>query len=201
MPKTRKHATSSALAPLRAAFVARATEAVEAWSLSLSGRELALAVSAPRNELVVLHALQRPEAWAGVLDHDPLAAAKARGIEKQRDLLAAEGGAAGVDELAGALHISRQAVDKRRRAGKLLAIPRGGHRWLFPAWQVVRGRTVPGLEVVLSALGGRDPWSSLIFFLTPDRLLHDRSPLQALRAGDLAAVVRAAQRYGEQGLA
>jgi len=112
MPKTRKHATSSALAPLRAAFVARATEAVEAWSLSLSGRELALAVSAPRNELVVLHALQRPEAWAGVLDHDPLAAAKARGIEKQRDLLAAEGGAAGVDELAGALHISRQAVDK-----------------------------------------------------------------------------------------
>lgn len=201
MPKTRKAAASSALAPLRAAFIARATRAAESWSLMLSGRELALAVAEPRNELVVLHALQRPEAWAGVLDHDPLAAAKARGVEKQRDLLAAEGGVAGVDELAAALHISRQAVDKRRRAGKLLALPRGGHRWVFPTWQVVRGRTVPGLEDVLAALRERDPWSQLIFFLTQDRLLKDRSPLQALRAGERTAVVRAAERYGEQGLA
>ena len=201
MPRTRKPKSSASLAPLRAAFVARATQAVESWSLRLSGRELALAVAEPRNELVVLNALQRPEAWAGVLDHDPLAAAKARGIEKQRDLLAAEGGAAGVDELASALRISRQAVDKRRRAGKLLALPRGGHRWVFPAWQVARGRTVPGLEEVLAALGGRDPWSQLIFFLAPDRLLNNRSPLQALRGGDLAAVVRAAEGYGEQGLA
>jgi hypothetical protein len=200
MSKTRKPASSRALAPLRAAFVARATQAAESWSRSLSGRDLALAVAEPRNELVVLRALQRAEAWAGVLDHDPLAAAKARGIEKQRDLLAAEGGAVGVDELASALRISRQAVDKRRRAGKLLALPRGGHRWVFPAWQVARGRTVPGLEEVLSALGGHDPWSALIFFLTPDRLLNNRSPLQALRAGDRAAVVRAAERYGEQGL-
>lgn len=200
MSKTRKPASSRALAPLRAAFVARATQAAESWSRSLSGRDLALAVAEPRNELVVLHALQRAEAWAGVLDHNPLAAAKARGIEKQRDLLAAEGGAVGVDELASALRISRQAVDKRRRAGKLLALPRGGHRWVFPGWQVARGRTVPGLEEVLSALGGHDPWSALIFFLTPDRLLNNRSPLQALRAGDRAAVVRAAERYGEQGL-
>lgn len=200
MSKTRKPASSRALAPLRAAFVARATQAAESWSRSLSGRDLALAVAEPRNELVVLRALQRAEAWAGVLDHDPLAAAKARGIEKQRDLLAAEGGAVGVDELASALRISRQAVDKRRRAGKLLALPRGGHRWVFPAWQVARGRTVPGLEEVLSALGGRDPWSQLIFFLTPDRPLGNRSPLQVLRAGDRAAVVRAAERYGEQGL-
>lgn len=200
MSKTRKPASSRALAPLRAAFVARATQAAESWSRSLSGRDLALAVAEPRNELVVLRALQRAEAWAGVLDHDPLAAAKARGIEKQRDLLAAEGGAVGVDELASALRISRQAVDKRRRAGKLLALPRGGHRWVFPGWQVARGRTVPGLEEVLSALGGHDPWSALIFFLTPDRLLNNRSPLQALRAGDRAAVVRAAERYGEQGL-
>ena len=136
----------------------------------MSGRELALAVAEPRNELVVLNALQRPEAWAGV------------------------------EELAQALHVSRQAVDKRRRAGKLLALPRGGHRWVFPAWQVSRGRTLPGLEEVLSALAGRDPWSQLIFFLAPDRLLDHRSPLQALRGGDLAAVVRAAERYGEQGL-
>ena len=200
MPKTRKPKASTSLAPLRAAFVARATQAVESWSRGMSGRELALAVAEPRNELVVLNALQRPDAWAGVLEHDPLAAAKARGIEKQRDLLAAEGGAVGVEELAHALHVSRQAVDKRRRAGKLLALPRGGHRWVFPAWQVSRGRTLPGLEEVLSGLGGRDPWSALIFFLAPDRLLNSRSPLQALRSGDLAAVVRAAERYGEQGL-
>ena len=200
MSKTRKPAASQSLAPLRAAFVARATQAVESWSRTMSGRELALAVAEPRNELVVLNALQRPEAWAGVIEHDPLAAAKARGIEKQRELLATEGGAVGVDELAHALHVSRQAVDKRRRAGKLLALPRGGHRWVFPAWQVARGRTLSGLEDVLSALGGRDPWSQLIFFLAPDRLLADRSPLQALRAGDLPAVVHAAERYGEQGL-
>lgn len=132
MPKTRKPKTSTSLAPLRAAFVARATQAVESWSRGMSGRELAPAVAEPRNELVVLNALQRPEAWAGVLEHDPLAAAKARGIEKQRDLLAAEGGAAGVEELAHALHVSRQAVDKRRRAGTRSGCLVGGSARIKP---------------------------------------------------------------------
>jgi hypothetical protein len=201
MAKQRLPASAAALAPLRAAFVTRATQAVESWSRRLSSRELAVAVAEPRDELVVLRAMQRPEAWAGVLDSDPLARARARGVEKLRALLAAEGGAVGVDELAGALHISRQAVDKRRRAGKLLALPRGGNRWIFPAWQVARGRAVHGLEDVLEALRGRDPWSQLVFFLTPNRLLGNRSPLQALRGGELAAVVRAVEGSGEQGLA
>lgn len=201
MPKARKPASVAAPEPLRAAFIARATQAVTTWGRRMSRRDLALAVAEPRDELVVLRLMQRPEAWAGVLDADPLAAARARGVDKQRELLAASGGSVGVDELAGALHITRQAVDKRRRAGRLLALPRGGNRWTFPAWQVARGRTIEGLEDVLVALHGHDPWSQLVFFLTPNRLLGDRSPLSALRSREVTAVLRAAEGHDEQGLA
>lgn len=183
---------------LRAAFVERATKAVEAWSRRLSPAELATAVAEPRDELVVLRAMQQPAAWATVAGDDPLAAARARGVEAENRLLDSEGGLLGVDEVASALHITRQAVDKRRRVGTLIAVPRGGNRWAYPAWQLDKRRTLPGLEEVLHALGERGPLSKIVFFLTSDAFLGGRTPLAALRAGDLGAVLRATEGYGEQ---
>lgn len=142
--------------------------------------------------------MQQPAAWARVQDDDPLAAARARGVLAEKRLLESEGGVLSADEVAAALRITRQAVDKRRRLGRLLAVPRGANRWAYPAWQLAKGHTLPGLEDVLHALRHHDPLSQLTFFLAPDDVLGDRTPLAALRQGDVKAVLHATEGYGEQ---
>ena len=144
--------------------------------------------------------MQQPAAWARVHDDDPLAAARAHGVLAEKRLLESEGGVLGADEVASALHISRQAVDKRRRNRKLLGVRRGATRWVYPAWQLAKGHTVPGLPDVLHALRDHDPLSQVTFFLAPEGFLGDRTPLEVLRAGDLVRVLKAAERYREQGL-
>lgn len=126
-----------------------------------------------------------------------VARARLRGIEAKRKLLAAEGGPLSSAQAAKLLKISPQAVDKRRRENKLLGLELGKRGHLYPSWQF----DLPGLEQVLTALGGRDPWEKLSFFLNPSGILGDRTPLTVLRGekAKLTAVVNAAISYGEQG--
>ena len=185
--------------PLRAAFLDRATKAVESWSRTLTPKELATAVAEPRDALVVLRAIQQPGAWTAVLDVDPLAPARARGVQAERRLLEAEGGLLGVEEVAKALGITRQAVDKRRRAGRLIAVSRGESRYGYPAWQLAGAGTLRGLERVLLALRDVSPLSQIAFLLAPSGFLGGRTPLAALRKGDAAKVLEAAEGFLEEG--
>src|SRR5947209_8125818 len=70
----------------------------------------------------LLRLLEQPEVLAALRASDPLAAARVRGLRAREDLLAQEGGAVSVEEAATLLGISRQSVDNRRRAGRLLAL-------------------------------------------------------------------------------
>ena len=97
--------------------------------------------------------------------------------------------------------LTRQGVNRRRRAGVLLAIDVGRRGFRYPAWQFVRTGTLPGLERVLRALAGHDSWMQLAFMLDPNPRLNDTSPLAALRAGREDDVVAAAQALGEHGAA
>jgi hypothetical protein len=134
-----------------------------------------------------------------VLLNTPLAGARLRGLVARQDLLAREGGALGVQEVAKLLQLSRQAVHKRHRAGRLLAIDCGRHGYLYPAWQFVPGGVLQGLEEVLQTLVDHDPWMQLAFFVSENAALESGTPLDALRRNDLPLVLRAARLYGEQG--
>lgn len=128
---------------------------------------------------------------------DPLAGARLRGLAARQDLLSREGGTLRVQEVAELLRLSRQAVHKRHLAGRLLAIDCGRHGYVYPAWQFVLGGILPGLKEVLRALAGHDPWMQLAFFVNENAALESGTPLAALRADDLPAVLRAAHLYGE----
>jgi hypothetical protein len=125
------------------------------------------------------------------------AGARLRGIEQKRKLLEAQGDPLTSAQAAKLLKISRQAVDKRRRENKLLGLELGKKGYHYPSWQF----DLRGLEQVLTALGGRDPWEKLSFFLNPSGILGDRTPLTVLRGekDNLSDVVTAAVSYGEQG--
>ena len=141
-------------------------------------------------------ALQSPAAL-----NDPLAAARRRGREAQRRLLEAEGGTILRDRVADLLGISIQAVDERRQAGRLLALPVGPDDYAYPAWQFAQGEPLPGLAEVLADLDVRDPWMRAAFFLNRNLYLDGARPLALLRSGQLEAVRRAARVHGEQGAA
>lgn len=162
--------------------------------------ELVRAASAPSNA-ELLYWLFEQAALREAPEERPLLKARLRGVRARRELLEAEGGTVSSGQAAELLGVTPQAVDKRRRAGKLLALP-VGRAYLYPVWQFDergRGGVPPGLEEVLGSFGVEDPWMRAAFFLRQNGRLDDKRPLDALRDGEIEAVKRAARAYGEHG--
>jgi hypothetical protein len=156
-------------------------------------------LKAPTAFQTILHALERPEVAAAVRDQDPLAMARLRGIEAKRRILTDEGGMLSAEKVGETLTISRQAVDKRRKAGRLIAVSLGRRGFGYPAWQFTERGTLPHLETVLDALKQHDGWTKLVFFTSENAAINGKRPLDVLRSGDVEKVLAAACIYGEQG--
>lgn len=182
---------------VRGVFVRRALRGVARLSQQMGEASLREAVAAPSDFGVLLAALQSEPGLDVLSQDDPLARARLRGIEARQRLLAAEGGTLGVQEVAAHLNLSRQAVYKRFRAGRLLAVDSGRHGQSFPAWQFLPGGVLPGLEEVLAALADLDPWTKLAFFLEENAATGGKTPLETLRRGKLKEALRAARVHGE----
>jgi hypothetical protein len=169
------------------------SEADEQWLLAATG--------AASDFDVLLQILERPDVLP-MLDDGPLASAKLRGLRLRESLLNAEGGIVSSTGAADILGISRQAVDKRRKAGRLIGLSLGRRGYAYPVWQFdPKSGTLPGLEDVLAALEGLDPWMQAAFILNPSVRLDGATPLQSLRQGEVESVLVAAQAFGEQGAA
>jgi hypothetical protein len=186
--------------PVQEVFLRRALNALVHLG-ELTDPVLKTAISAPSDQGVVVRALQSPEALAPLKAVDPLLDARLRGIAARQRLVESHGGTLTADEVAKPLKITRQAVDKRRRNGHLLAVELGRRGYYYPAWQFGESGTLPGLESVLNALSDHDAWMQLAFFISPNQRLDGKAPYEALAKGQLQAVLIAAQAYGEQGAA
>jgi hypothetical protein len=62
------------------------------------------------------------------------------------------------------------------------------------------GEPVRGLELVLRAFRVDAPWMQLDALLAQDPALGGRTAFEALRAGEIDAVVQSVSAFGEQGL-
>lgn len=182
---------------IEAVFLHRA---IRALTTIAEGVPLAGATAAPSDYDLLLELLRQPEVKQILPSSDPLAAAKLRGLLMKRELLTQEGGVVNSQQVAQILGISRQAVDKRRNAHNLIALPMG-RSYVYPVWQFDPSRAVvlPGLEAVLHTLGVQEPWMQTAWFLADNACLEGQSPLTALREGRTEAVQLAAGLYGEQG--
>ena len=180
-------------------FVSRALNALVDFEEDLSRERIDEASAASSDYMVLYEALTAPSIAAHLASKNPLATARLRGVEQQRDLLEQSGGVLGVHKVAEFLGLSRQAVDKRRRRGQLIALTRGKRGYVYPVWQFEGEKTLRNLEQVLDALREHDPWMQLSFFVNPNDRLEGRSPIEMLRSGHVERVLAAASSYGEHG--
>ena len=104
--------------------------------------------------------------------------------------------AAQVGELLG--QVSRQAVEKRRERGTLLAVQLRGE-YHYPLCQFEGAEVIEGLPRVLKAFTVQNGWTQLSVLLSEQDALDGRTVLQALRAGEVAAAVDVAASFGNTG--
>ena len=194
---TRKAIESAQQKESNAIFITRGLNALVSLAESTSVVE---AASASTDYQVLLTILETPESLGLLRKSDRLAEARLRGLEMKQQLIEAEGGCLSGQEAAQTLGISRQAVDKRRRQGKLIGISRGKHGYLYTAWQFTdSGEILTGLESVLTTLKDYNPWMQTAFLLDPSLRLGGQTLLAALRHGHLDEVIKVVATFGKQG--
>jgi hypothetical protein len=184
---------------VRKAFAERALDRFLQFAEDLDEGVLAGVVSAPTDFEFLLRLMEKSQTSQLLGGEGPLQNARLRGLRARVEILQAEGGVWSAQDVAAHLGISRQAVDKRRKGRRLLGLPTGRHGYSYPAWQFTREGTLPGLEEVLGSLSDHDPWMSASFLMEPSARLDDKRPLDVLRRGGLAEVMRAARAFGEHG--
>jgi hypothetical protein len=181
-------------------FLQRSGEMLERLSAAASSDTLHAALAAPSDVggvATLLSDLAPLGLDLGTLD--PLVESLARGALVKQDLLRQAGGALTAGQVAELLGISRQAVDKRRHRGTLLAVPTGSGENVYPACQFTPDGVVPHLESVLGAIGSDSPWTRLSLLLAPAPALAGKNLVAALSAGHIDKAVAVAAAFGEQG--
>jgi len=186
---------------IQAAFLRRAMTALEKITAAASPQALTEALAAPTGVGALAQLLSHSEFIGdAVADLDPLVPALARNVEHRRQLLERAGGVLSAEQAGKLAGISRQAIDKRRRNGAILAI-REGSDWKYPVRQFRDGEVLAGIADIVSGFETQGPWAALDFLLAPDGVLGGRSPLEALQRGEREAVARLVRASAGDGFA
>ncbi|MBA9033103.1 hypothetical protein HNR29_003663 [Rhizobium leguminosarum] len=124
----------------------------------MPAKDLADALSAPTDAGSLAQLLSRSDmVGAAINDLDPLVPALARNVEHRKNLVERAGGTMSAEDAGRILGISRQAVDKRRRAGTLLAV-RQGSDWRYLLCQLDQGEVIAGISDVVRGFAAAGPW-------------------------------------------
>lgn len=179
---------------LRERFARRYKGFVERFSESVPADVLARALEASDERSALAAALA--ETVEIPAPKDPLARAKARGVEVRRRLLEDAGGGYEVGEVAEMLGVTPAAVHQRRQRGTLLAVRAANGQWLYPAFQFEPHDLANEIGHILSAFRVTDPWTRLSVLLSGAPSLGGGRPIDALRKGDFEGAVEAVASYG-----
>lgn len=169
--------------------------------------ELKESLTAPTDVGTLSRLLADAAAQTEVRTLDPLAESFARGAQEKEELLRRAGGAWTAEQVAAHLHVTRQAVNKRRKAGTLLAIE-AGTNFLYPRCQFTEAGVLEHLPPVLQAVDTESGWMKLQLLFThvlrtaPEQAAGPgKTILEAVQQGRIEDALHAARTWGEQGAA
>lgn len=117
---------------------------------------------------------------------------------ERRAALANSGQLIEAKELANRLGITVQAISKALKAKKLFDLECEGGKRLYPAFYADPDLSRATLGEVTRFLDDAPPSAKWQFFTRPKLSLNHRTPLQALKDGDLSQVIFAAQGFLER---
>lgn len=177
-------------------FIRRSNQALDTITKHLNPENTLEAASKSSDLDVLLFALERV-AKEVFLD-DPMAEARIRGLKATRKLMKLIGPMISTTEASETLGISKTAVTKKVKLGKLIGLRQNGSL-KYPVWQFKDGEVLKGLGEVIEELDDDSQWVRVRFFSTPNSMLGNICPLEKLQDGDLDDVLRAARAYGNQG--
>lgn len=186
---------------LQEAFVRRSAAAIERIARMADEATLVDAVAAPTDYGALARAMADfGPASGAVSELDPAAVDLAAEIAHRTELERRAGGTLSAEVAGRLLGISRQAVNKRRKAGTLLATRQGGN-WAYPRAQFQDKEAIPGLATVIDGFAESGPWVTLEFLVTEDDALGGITPRDALvkggKAGEQVLALVRAHRGGE----
>lgn len=185
---------------LHRVFLERGVRGLMSLAMNMDSGAIEKAVVESSDLGVLLKAMESKSGMKIIKGVDPLAPARLRGLQMKLDLLETAGGALQPSEVADLLRMSRQAVGKRRREGKLLALETGRRGFEYPACQFGDGGVVGGLAEVLAVLTEDvDCWMKLGFLVNPAESLDGEAPLDLMWRGEIEPVIRLARSVGEHG--
>lgn len=193
-PAARMRVEVEGASPLQRAFFQRVMAGLARFAKG-GDDALEAALGASTDVGTLAYVASELAASPAVAELDPTAALLAEGAKVKQELLDRAGGGLGVNDVAAILGISRQAVDKRRRAHRLIAVPHG-QDYAYPAAQFDGDGLVPGLDRALRAMPIQDPWMRLEWLITEDENLDGVTPRDALRAGRAGDVIANAVGHG-----
>ena len=155
----------------------------------------------PSNGAPKSDARQTVEPAQATFSPGPRARALLRGKATAERDLAESGGSYSLEEVRRLLSgVSRQAVEKRVREGRLLAVIGQNNKRFYPVAQFNDdGSVVEGLRAIQNAMATCNGYAVLNFLVNPDSRLGNRKPLDLLKQGEVERVVEAAARVGEPG--
>jgi len=156
----RRRSGAKAPVDIRSVFRKRTVALVERLSEQASDGTLAAALEAP-TDVGGLARLLSDLATLGmeVQGIDPFAEAIARGVEAKQALLREAGGGWSSTRVAAHLGMTRQGVDKRRKAWKLLALQTGQGDYLYPVCQFTEHGVLPGIDRFLAGCPPSGGWT------------------------------------------
>ncbi|MDN5849101.1 MAG: hypothetical protein L0H63_05605 [Nitrococcus sp.] len=130
----------------------------------------------------------------------PLAKARARGIERRRQIVEQAGGTVPLALLAEREGVKPESIRRRIQRGALIAL-QDRHGYHIPSIQLDEaGRQYERLGPVLTELRAASPYRRLEWLMQPHSELQGRSPMEIIRSGQSHPMLRPlARAFGEQG--
>jgi hypothetical protein len=103
----------------------------------------------------------------------------------------AESELAGAGEVVTRLNVARGTLDNWRKSNKVIALRKGLRNYVYPLRQFERRGPIGGLEKVALMFSSHEgAWEWLV---TPNRMTEGKAPIDALQAGSVETVLRAAE--------
>ncbi|MGH7967213.1 MAG: excisionase family DNA-binding protein, partial [Limisphaerales bacterium] len=112
----------------------------------------------------------------------------------RQKLAADEGGSISTAQAARLVGVSKTTVLRRWSNHRLVAW-KHGRAVRVPVWQFAGHKMLNGIEETLQIFVSNDQWRVMRYFLGKRLSLRDRSPLDLLRVGKVAAVIAHAKAY------